>query len=153
MKHFKSHFIIVVALLLLSACQPTQPTPSPELTADTPFAFEETEFDFGIIKQSGGVMSHDFNFAYTGDEPIIITATPGSCLCTEGEISKEQFNPGEEGVLTEERALQVNVGDTVRLYVGNGGVAKVSNFHVIGEIFDKVYVEGGSFGRSRSLSA
>ncbi len=40
-------------------------------------------------------------------------------------------------------ALQANVGETVRLYVGNGGPNLVSSFHVIGEIFDKVYMEGG----------
>jgi nitrite reductase (NO-forming) len=34
-----------------------------------------------------------------------------------------------------------NVGETVRMYVGNGGVNLVSNFHVIGEIFDRVYPE------------
>jgi nitrite reductase (NO-forming) len=37
--------------------------------------------------------------------------------------------------------LHANVGDTVRMYVGNGGVNLISSFHVIGEIFDKVYPE------------
>jgi nitrite reductase (NO-forming) len=32
----------------------------------------------------------------------------------------------------------------VRLYVGNGGPNLVSSFHVIGEIFDKVWYEGGT---------
>jgi nitrite reductase (NO-forming) len=40
-------------------------------------------------------------------------------------------------------ALPANVGETVRLFVGNGGPNLVSSFHVIGEIFDKVYQEGG----------
>ena len=40
-------------------------------------------------------------------------------------------------------ALPANVGETVRLFVGNGGPNLVSSFHVIGEIFDKVYLEGG----------
>ncbi|HMB43514.1 MAG TPA: c-type cytochrome, partial [Luteimonas sp.] len=34
--------------------------------------------------------------------------------------------------------------DTVRLFVGNGGPNLVSSFHVIGEIFDKVWLEGGT---------
>ena len=38
--------------------------------------------------------------------------------------------------------LQANVGETVRLYVGNIGPNKISSFHVIGEIFDAVYREG-----------
>ena len=37
--------------------------------------------------------------------------------------------------------MEVNVGEKVRLYVGNGGVNLVSSFHVIGEIFDNVYPE------------
>ena len=38
--------------------------------------------------------------------------------------------------------MTANVGETVRMYVGNGGVNMISNFHVIGEIFDRVYREG-----------
>lgn len=53
------------------------------------------------------------------------------------------FN-GKVGSLVEDKALTANVGETVRLFVGNGGPNLVSSFHVIGEIFDKVYVEGGS---------
>jgi nitrite reductase (NO-forming) len=39
--------------------------------------------------------------------------------------------------------MNASVGDRVRIYVGNGGVNLVSSFHVIGEIFDTVYPEGG----------
>jgi len=52
------------------------------------------------------------------------------------------FN-GAEGSLVGDRALQAKVGDTVRLFVGNGGPNMVSSFHVIGEIFDRVRYEGG----------
>lgn len=40
-------------------------------------------------------------------------------------------------------ALPAKVGETIRLFVGNGGPNLVSSFHVIGEIFDNVYLEGG----------
>lgn len=53
------------------------------------------------------------------------------------------FN-GKVGALTGDNALTAKVGETVRLFVGNGGPGLVSSFHVIGEIFDKVHVEGGS---------
>ena len=53
------------------------------------------------------------------------------------------FN-GRVGALAGENALQVNKGETVRLYVGNGGPNLSSSFHVIGEVFDNVYAEGGS---------
>ncbi len=51
------------------------------------------------------------------------------------------FN-GRVGSLMGESALKAKVGETVRLYVGNGGPNLLSSFHVIGEIFDKVYAEG-----------
>jgi len=38
--------------------------------------------------------------------------------------------------------LEAKVGETVRLFVGNGGPNLTSAFHVIGEIFDSVYPEG-----------
>lgn len=38
--------------------------------------------------------------------------------------------------------LQAQVGQTVRMYVGNGGVNLVSSFHLIGEMFDRVFREG-----------
>jgi len=52
------------------------------------------------------------------------------------------FN-GKTGSLTGDKALTAKVGETVRLFVGNGGPNLVSSFHVIGEIFDKVHIEGG----------
>lgn len=52
------------------------------------------------------------------------------------------FN-GSVNALTGDNAITANVGETVRLFVGNGGPNLVSSFHVIGEIFDKVHVEGG----------
>jgi nitrite reductase (NO-forming) len=52
------------------------------------------------------------------------------------------FN-GSVGALTGDNAITAEVGETVRLYVGNGGPNLVSSFHVIGEIFDSVNVEGG----------
>lgn len=52
------------------------------------------------------------------------------------------FN-GSVGSLTGDKKLQAKKGETIRLYLGNGGPNLVSSFHVIGEIFDKVYGEGG----------
>jgi nitrite reductase (NO-forming) len=43
------------------------------------------------------------------------------------------------GALTQEHPLQANVGETVRIFFGVGGPNLTSSFHVIGEIFDRVY--------------
>lgn len=53
------------------------------------------------------------------------------------------FN-GKKNALMGPDALEAKVGETVRFFVGNGGPNLVSSFHVIGEIFDRVYVEGGT---------
>ncbi|MBL7685296.1 MAG: nitrite reductase, copper-containing [Deltaproteobacteria bacterium] len=53
------------------------------------------------------------------------------------------FN-GTEGSMVGDKAIKAKVGETVRLFVGNGGPNLVSSFHVIGEIFDKVFTEGGT---------
>src|SRR6185369_8319563 len=55
------------------------------------------------------------------------------------------FN-GRMGALLDEGALRAKTGETVRLYVGNGGPNLVSSFHVIGEIFDRVYPEASTGG-------
>ncbi len=57
------------------------------------------------------------------------------------------FN-GRPDAVNGDRALGVynddviHTGDTVRLFVGNIGPNLISSFHVIGEMFDTVYVEG-----------
>ncbi len=53
------------------------------------------------------------------------------------------FN-GSVGSLVGDKAITAEVGETVRLFVGNGGPNLTSSFHVIGEIFDRVYQEAGS---------
>lgn len=52
------------------------------------------------------------------------------------------FN-GTVGALTKDKPLKAKVGETVRLFFGVGGPNLTSSFHVIGEIFDKVYNLGG----------
>lgn len=52
------------------------------------------------------------------------------------------FN-GRTGSLIGDGELKAKTGDTVRIYFGNIGPNKISSFHVIGTIFDKVYREGG----------
>ncbi len=52
------------------------------------------------------------------------------------------FN-GSVGALSRLHPLHAKVGDTVRIFFGVGGPNYTSSFHVIGEIFDKVYAQGG----------
>lgn len=77
-------------------------------------------------------------------------------LYTTGDIGKKGLNVFDSDALVEGHPnyvtfngkiegaprMHAKVGDKIRIYVGNGGVNLISSFHVIGEIFDKVYPEG-----------
>jgi nitrite reductase (NO-forming) len=51
------------------------------------------------------------------------------------------FN-GTTDALTKTHKMEANTGENVRIYFGVGGPNLTSSFHVIGEIFDKVYEHG-----------
>jgi len=55
------------------------------------------------------------------------------------------FN-GKSGALVGDRALQAKVGEKIRIYFGNIGPNAASSFHIIGEVFDQVYLEGALDG-------
>ena len=60
------------------------------------------------------------------------------------------FN-GNASALTGEGAMKARVGETVRIYFGNIGPNKISAFHIIGTIFDRVYREGGLADFDRNI--
>jgi nitrite reductase (NO-forming) len=53
------------------------------------------------------------------------------------------FN-GSVNALTGDQALRAKVGETVRMYLGNGGPNLTSSFHIIGAVLENVYAEGGT---------
>lgn len=56
----------------------------------------------------------------------------------DGNPTYVTFNGKVDGI---GERMQAATGETVRIYFGNGGVNLVSSFHLIGEIFDRVYHE------------
>ena len=58
------------------------------------------------------------------------------------------FN-GSVGAISKLHPLHANVGETIRVFFGVGGPNFTSSFHVIGEIFDKVYDLGGLLTQPR----
>ena len=55
------------------------------------------------------------------------------------------FN-GRQRSLLGENALRVKVGDKIRIFFGNIGPNGISSFHINGEVFDQVYLEGAVNG-------
>ncbi|HSJ56629.1 MAG TPA: copper-containing nitrite reductase [Anaerolineae bacterium] len=98
-----------------------------------------------LVEPEGGLPPVDAEF-YVMQGEIYTEAAFGKRGVQEFSVEKlldEQpeymvFN-GAVGALTEETPMQVQVGDTVRIYFGVGGPNLTSSFHLIGEIFDRVY--------------
>jgi nitrite reductase (NO-forming) len=102
-----------------------------------------------LVEPEGGLPAVDREFYVMQGE--LYTVEP---IGTPGELTEDYealinempshfvFN-GKVGGLTKEKPMTAKVGETVRLYFGVGGPNKTSSFHVIGEIFDRVFDLGG----------
>jgi len=98
-----------------------------------------------LVEPEGGLPKVDHEFyvmqgeIYT-EQPF---GTKGEATSSYEKLMDERpeyfvFN-GAVGALTTEYPLKAKVGETIRIYFGVGGPNFTSSFHVIGEIFDKVY--------------
>ncbi|MBI2928760.1 MAG: nitrite reductase, copper-containing [Verrucomicrobia bacterium] len=87
------------------------------------------------------VMQSEFYAKPSATDPTLFVLDEDKAR--DGRPTYVVFNGAMES-LVGAKALKANVGETVRLYVGNGGPNQISSFHVIGEIFDAVYQEGGT---------
>lgn len=59
--------------------------------------FKNRLHDFGIIKEDGGPVSHDFQFTNTGNRPLLIIDASASCGCTRPEYPTKPIKPGKTG--------------------------------------------------------
>ncbi len=98
-----------------------------------------------LVEPIGGLPAVDHEFYVMQGE--IYTLEPfgslGKLTFSEEKLLNEQpeyfILNGSVGALTALHPLQSQVGETVRIYYGVGGPNFTSAFHVIGEIFDRVY--------------
>lgn len=59
----------------------------------------EIDYDFGIIKEAAGKVSHVFTLQNKGDKPLVISRVVAACGCTTPEYSNEPIAPGAQGRL------------------------------------------------------
>lgn len=97
--------------------------------------FEATTVDYGTIEQ-GSDPYRFFNFANTGNAPLVITNAKGSCGCTVPTYPKEPVPPGESGEIkvrydtnrvgpfTKRVTLTTNVGEEPIVLTIKGKVEK-----------------------------
>ena len=60
--------------------------------------FDEVKYNFGFIHQ-GDVVSHEFTFTNTGDEPLVITDAEVACKCTTVDFPKQPVAKGQKGII------------------------------------------------------
>jgi nitrite reductase (NO-forming) len=104
-----------------------------------------------LVEPEGGLPKVDREFYVMQGEIYTEEAfgTPGEATLSPEKTLHERpeyvvFN-GAVGALTEGgKPLKAKVGETIRLYFGVGGPNLTSSFHVIGEIFEKVYPMGSA---------
>lgn len=98
-----------------------------------------------LVEPEGGLPPVDHEFYVMQGEIYTNEAFGSTGLLTENvpALLDEDpeyfvFNGAVDG-LTNQKPLKANVGETVRIFFGVGGPNFTSSFHVIGEIFDRVY--------------
>ncbi len=101
-----------------------------------------------LVEPEGGLPPVDHEF-YVMQGEIYTSAAFGQHGAQEFSVDKllaERpeyfvFN-GAVGALTKQHMMHAKVGESVRIFMGVGGPNFTSSFHVIGEIFDRVYEWG-----------
>lgn len=98
-----------------------------------------------LVEPEEGLPPVDREFYVMQGEVYTNEAFGSTGLLTENLTSLLNENPeylvfnGAVGGLTDQKPLEAKVGETVRIFFGVGGPNFTSSFHVIGEIFDRVY--------------
>ena len=101
-----------------------------------------------LVEPEGGLPKVDREFYVMQGE--LYTAqrhgTQGEHEFSLEQLLKEQpehliFNGTHDGLVKTHR-MEAKVGETVRIFFGVGGPNLTSSFHVIGEVFDRVYSQG-----------
>ncbi len=98
-----------------------------------------------LVEPEEGLPVVDREFYVMQGEIYTNEAFGSTGLLTENTQALLNENPeylvfnGAVGGLTEQKPLKAKVGEMVRIFFGVGGPNFTSSFHVIGEIFDKVY--------------
>lgn len=62
--------------------------------------FENTSHNFGQVSETGGRVTHEFNFKNTGTAPLILTNVRAGCGCTTPEWSRQPVAPGASGKIS-----------------------------------------------------
>ena len=61
--------------------------------------FDQTTYDFGLIREEGGKVTARFNFTNVGTEDLILKSVRPGCGCTAANYTKTAIAPGQRGFI------------------------------------------------------
>ncbi|MFD1777557.1 multicopper oxidase domain-containing protein [Fredinandcohnia salidurans] len=76
---------------------------------------------------------------------------PSQVVFSTKALKDGDLNTNGDTFSLKETPLLAKVGDRVRFYVNNVGPNEVSSFHVVGTIFDDVYIDGNPYNHMQGL--
>lgn len=96
-----------------------------------------------VLIQNEWYKYNDFNDFQNGVPSYVVFSTKA--------LKKGDLNTNGDTFTLKEKPLQAKVGDKVRIYINNVGPNEVSSFHVVGTIFDDVYIDGNPYNHLKGL--
>ena len=126
----------VVALLLLT---PAAFARKSDNGGQAKLKMAETTYDFGLIDENGGAVSHEFEFINNGNGNLVIYDVTTQCGCTRPEFPKNPVAPGKKGKIKVTFLPQGRPGSLnkkITVYT-NGKPAKTS-LRITGRVAPKV---------------
>jgi nitrite reductase (NO-forming) len=103
---------------------------------------DEVDREFVVI-QNEWYKYNDIEDMTNGEPSQVVFSTKA---LQEGQLNTN----GKVGALMD-NPLQVKTGEKVRLYVANMGPNEVSSFHVVGTLFDDVYLDGNPVNHLKGM--
>ena len=85
-----------VVFLMLLCCA----TALAQRPAGVSLRFDSTTWDFGVIKEADGVVSHDFNYINVSDHDVVLEFVTPGCSCTTTTYDHSALPPGQAATLT-----------------------------------------------------
>ena len=86
----------VAGLALIMAVSPAG-AKSKKSGGDAKIKFTERSYDFGLIDENGGPVSHEFEFINEGNGNLVISDVRTQCGCNRPEYPKNPIAPGKKG--------------------------------------------------------
>ena len=81
--------------LLLFCCL----TAAAQRPVETSLRFDSTTWDFGLIKEADGVVSHEFNYINLSDHEVVLEFVTPGCSCTTTTYSRSPLPPGQAAAI------------------------------------------------------